>query len=224
MMKELKIRYRTVAAVLSAALLIPLLAGCGGQKDEGASGGAETGAGGEMAKGVANQAGTALADMLAKDRPSMPLPTSLFRQITFDDHVYHFAPGVAGRDVTDRDVVALERVRFGLVSDSSRVWTMAQMESLNAAGAIDRETRSFPIISRALVRGDSTEVAKLLADGEIMWYDVPRSERYPMRGVFAKFAERVEERYRKDHGPGAEEGAAGGHGGDDHGGDDHGGH
>jgi len=222
MMKELKIRFRTVAAVLSAALLIPLFAGCGGQKDEGASGGAETGAetgaGEDVAKGVANQAGSSLADMLAKDRPSMPLPTPLFRQISFDDHVYQFAPGVAGRGVADREVIALEKVRFGLASDSSRVWTMAQMESLNAAGAIDRETRSFPIFSRALVRGDSTEVAKLLADGEIMWYDVPRFERYPMRGVFAKFAERVEEHYRRDHGPGAEEGAAGGHDGDDQGG------
>lgn len=198
-----------MGALTVAALLMLVGSGCGGgQKENEASHRGESG----DRSGDAGGPGASVAEMLADNSPSLPLTAPLFRQISLEEHTFRFGPGVSGCKLVDSDRIAVERVRFSLSSDPTRVWTIAQMDSLSGAGAISSETSSFPVFSRALVRGDSAAVAAMLGkEGGIHWHEVPRDEHYSPRGIHKKFADNVKKNL-ENHLHGDQE--SGGH--DDH--------
>jgi len=189
-MNETRIfRTGTAVALIAAVVLIAIGSGCGGRKDADTSG--DRAAGGDAPGGSSSP-----ATLLAGNSSSTPLTLELFRQLSFDDKSIVFAPGVAAKKIKDRKALAVERVRFGMSSDTTSAWTMAQMDSLVRAGAINKGTRVYPLFFRSVVRGDSAAVAKLMEAGDVSWHQVARNEIYPFRGIHEKYARKsAEERH-----------------------------
>ena len=164
--------------LLSNFLVISLFIGvfgCGG-----GSGGDSAGRGGQS--GAAPGGGE-----------STPLTLVLLKQTEMEDHEFFFSEDLRARKVRGRDVMAVEMVRFGILPDTTALWTFVQMESLNAAGVMDQSTRTFAVFSRAIIKGDSTEVAAIVARGGVNWHRVPKHQKYPANGIHRAVAERQAE-------------------------------
>ncbi len=181
-------RRRATGVVMLAAFVFLTGNGCGGgeKSDE-----ASRGEGGEKPIASSQSQGGSSGAQHSGNRSSVPLTLDLFQQTALDSHTYRFEPGISGRKVQDEGRIAVEWVRFSLSTDTTRVWTLSQMDSLSGAGAIGTETSSFPVFTRAIISGDSATVAATLEKGKIDWYKAPRAERYSIRGLHPKFAERA---------------------------------
>ncbi len=179
-------RHDSLVCVATAIALFFFLFGCGKKTPPDERKGETPGV--SAAKHISAGAILSANRLVPPGETSAPLTNGLRRLVKLSDHEIKFSNTVAGRVVEGTDLIAVEKVRFGLNSDPDRIWTFAQMESLSGAGALGGDTRAFPVFQRAFVKGDSASVAALVAKDEVNWRDVPPGERYPANGIHGKYA------------------------------------
>lgn len=123
---------------------------------------------------------------------SEALPSEVMRMVNMEDEEVIFDKTTLGRKITEINAFAVEQTMFGVIGNDSALYTYAQMESLDAAGALE-EKKTFARFNRAIIHGDRDAVAEAVAAGGVNWFLVPREESYPHNGINKAIAEKTHE-------------------------------
>ncbi len=123
---------------------------------------------------------------------SEALPSEVMRMVNMEDEEVQFDKTTLGRKIKEINAFAVEETMFGLMGNDSVLYTYAQMESLDAAGALAGK-KTFARFNRAIIHGDRDDVAKAVAAGGVNWFLVPREESYPHNGINKAIAAKTHE-------------------------------
>lgn len=131
---------------------------------------------------------------ISKHPPGMSeaLPTEVMRMVNMDDEEVQFDKTTLGRKIQEINAFAVEMTMFGVMGNDSALYTYAQMESLDAAGALEGK-KTFARFNRAIIHGDRDAVAKAVAAGDVNWFLSPRDESYPHNGINKQIAAKSHE-------------------------------
>ncbi len=176
-----------------AAILIGMMVvtGCGSGGSEGGASKEEEKTAKAAGKDAKKPAGFPMKIAAQPAGTSQPLPSVLLNRISLVDEETSFGESIVGRKLSDIDAYAVEMVAFGMMSDTTSRWTMAQMESLRTAGVLSDDTKTFALFSRAIVHGDAASVESALNSGTVQWQEAMRRERYPLNGIRGKLVEKA---------------------------------
>ncbi len=114
---------------------------------------------------------------------SIPLAVAILDSLTLAGPVFIFDEDTRGRALSRARWVAVERYFYTLPPDSTRQYDFQAISRLAEDGQVSDTTRVLVWTKRALVRGDSAQVAEHLEKWPIAWYVSPDWEPAPSNPI-----------------------------------------